>query len=245
MIDIHCHILPSFDDGSADLDESLAMAQIAATSGTRGIIATPHFRGEEASLAMLPKLLSRYRRLESALARTGIPVTLYPGAEVLCLPQTLRLARQHELPTLADTNYLLVEFYFEEPQAYMDDMLAALADCGYRIVVAHPERYAAVQRDPLIASGWFRRGYVLQLNKGSLLGAFGPKVHYTAATLLEDGLVHLIASDAHSIARRTTDMRPLRQWLSQECPEAYSRILLEENPRRLVSGETLLPLKDS
>ncbi len=244
MIDIHCHILPSYDDGSADLDESLAMAQIAASSGTQGIIATPHFRGEEASLALLPKLLSRYQRLQNALARTEIPVRLYPGAEVLCLPQTPWLARRHELPTLADTNYLLVEFYFEEPQDYMDNMLKALADCGYRLVIAHPERYGAVQRNPMIADQWVSRGYHLQLNKGSLLGAFGDRVQYCAATLLEDGLVHLIASDAHSIARRTTDMRPLRQWLSRECTPEQIRRLLEENPRRLVENAPLLSMKD-
>lgn len=240
MIDIHCHILPDFDDGSSDLDESLAMAQIAASSGTRGIVATPHFRGEEASLSLLPKILSRYQYLSRALARTNIPVTLYPGAEILCLPQTPRLARQKELPTLADTDYLLVEFYFDETGEYMDDILRQIHDCGYRIVVAHPERYAAIQRDPTLADRWCRLGYALQLNKGSLLGAFGDKVQFTAAGLLDDGMIHLIASDAHSIARRTTDMRPLRQWLARECPPEHVHILLEENPQRLIRGEELL-----
>ena len=241
MIDIHCHILPDLDDGSADLDESLAMAHIAATSGIEGIIATPHFRGEEQGLAQLPKILSRYRHFVRALSRTDIPVTVYPGAEILCLPQTPRLARQKELPTLADTNYLLVEFYFDESAEYMDGILRQICDCGYRLIVAHPERYAAIQRDPALADRWNRLGYALQLNKGSLLGAFGDRVQSTAVALLEDGVIRLIASDAHSIARRTTDMRPLRQWLSRECPAEAAAILLEENPKRLLRNEELLP----
>lgn len=241
MIDIHCHILPDLDDGSADMDESLAMAHIAANSGIEGIIATPHFRGEEQGLAQLPKILSRYRHFVRALSRTDIPVTVYPGAEILCLPQTPRLARQKELPTLADTNYLLVEFYFDESAEYMDGILRQIGDCGYRLIVAHPERYAAIQRDPALADRWNRLGYVLQLNKGSLLGAFGDRVQSTAVALLEDGVIRLIASDAHSIARRTTDMRPLRQWLSRECPAEAAAILLEENPKRLLRNEELLP----
>lgn len=240
MIDIHCHILPGFDDGSADLDESLAMAQLAYVSGTTEIVATPHFRGEEESLEQLGNLLSRYERMEKAFRRRGIPLTLHPGAEILCLPSTVRLARQKQLPTLGNTNYLLVEFFFDEAPEYMNTMLAQLAACGYRLVVAHPERYEAVQKDPGLVDNWFRTGYVIQVNKGSPLGAFGPRVQQAAAGLLEAGLVHLFASDAHSISRRTTDMRPLRKWLAENCHPEYIRVLLEENPARLIRGENMV-----
>lgn len=241
MIDIHCHILPGLDDGSADMDESLAMAHIAASSGMEGIIATPHFRGDEQGLSQLTRIIARYRSFARALAQTDIPIQIYPGAEVLCLPQTPRLARQRELPTLADTNYVLVEFLFDESIDYMDSMLRQIQNSGYRLVIAHPERYTAVQRNPLLAERWYQLGYTLQLNKGSILGAFGDRVQSTATALLEDGLIRLIASDAHSIARRTTDMRPLRQWLSRECPPEAVSILMEENPQRLIRGEELLP----
>ena len=241
MVDIHCHILPGLDDGSTDMDESLAMAHIAAASGMEGIIATPHFRGEEQGLDLLPKLLSRYGHFCRALARTSIPITVYPGAEILCLPHTPRLARHKELPTLADTDYVLVEFPFDEPAEYMENILRQIGDCGYRLVLAHPERYSAIQRDPGMADHWRKLGCVMQVNKGSLLGAFGDRVQCTATALLEDGAVSLIASDAHGIARRTTDMRPLRQWLSRTCPDEVTAILLQENPKRLLQNEELLP----
>lgn len=241
MIDIHCHILPDFDDGAADLRESMAMVRTACLSGTTDIIATPHFPGEEASLEQLPRLIARYEKLEKAIAREKLPVTLHPGAEVLCLPETPRMARQGKLPTLGNTNYLLCEFYFNEPSAYMDGMLRFLAGCGYRIVVAHPERYEALQAQPQLAESWFRQGYVLQMNKGSLTGAFGPSVQKTALQLLSQGLYHLIATDAHGAGSRTTDMRPALQQLERLCPAPYTRILLEENPRRLLRGEDMAP----
>ncbi len=241
MIDIHCHILPDFDDGAADLAEALSMARTAVNSGVTGIVATPHFRGEEGSLSQLPRLMSRFERLRDALAQAQIPLKLWPGGEILCLPQTPRMARQGQLPTLGNTNYLLCEFYFNESAVYMDEMLRTLSGYGYRIVVAHPERYDAIQRDSRLAEQWFRQGYVLQLNKGSLLGAFGPKVQQTAARMLESGLVHLFASDGHGTERRTTDMRALRQRLVERCPAPYVRVLLEENPRRLVQGQDMVP----
>lgn len=241
MIDIHCHILPGFDDGAADLRDAMAMARIAAVSGTTEIIATPHFPGEEASLEQLGLLLSRYARLEQAIAREKLPLKLHPGAEILCLPQTPRLAKQRKLPTLGSTNYLLCEFFFNESRVYMDEMLRFLTGCGYRIVVAHPERYEAVQTDPGLAAQWFRAGYVLQLNKGSLTGAFGPEVQNTALLLLEQGFYHLMASDAHGTDSRTTDLRAARQRLEELCSEPYVRVLLEENPRRLLQGLDMVP----
>lgn len=241
MIDIHCHILPGFDDGAADLRDAMAMARIAAVSGTTEIIATPHFPGEEASLEQLGLLLSRYARLEQAIAREKLPLKLHPGAEILCLPQTPRLAKQRKLPTLGSTNYLLCEFFFNESRVYMDEMLRFLTGCGYRIVVAHPERYEAVQTDPGLAAQWFRAGYVLQLNKGSLTGAFGPEVQNTALLLLEQGFYHLMASDAHGTDSRTTDLRAARQRLEELCSGPYVRVLLEENPRRLLQGLDMVP----
>lgn len=236
MIDIHCHILPDIDDGATDMDESLAMARMALAGGTEAIIATPHFRGEEVSLNRIPRILSRYQSLCRALEKANIPLTLYPGSEILCLPQTPRLGKQGMLPTLGSTDYLLCEFYFNESPVYMDEMLRTLASYGYRIAVAHPERYQAIQRDPSLAQQWFRRGWILQLNKGSLLGSFGPRVQQTASRMLQYGLVHLFASDAHGTQQRTTDMRALRRALEDRCPEAYIRVMLEENPRRLLAG---------
>lgn len=236
MIDIHCHILPGFDDGSRDIPESLAMARAAVESGVTGIVATPHFPGEQRSLNDVGALMERFRRLEQAVRESGLPLTLYPGAEILCLPQTLELARRQELPTLGDTRYLLCEFYFDEHVTYMDDMLSGIAAGGYIPVIAHPERYRAVQHDPRAVEMWFSRGYLIQLNKGSILGAFGYGEQRTADWIMAKGLAHMVASDAHGALRRTTDMGLLRQRLLEKYPPAYVKVLMDINPARLIRG---------
>ena len=243
MVDIHCHILPYMDDGAADLEESLAMAHMAALSGVTDIVATPHFPGRRKSLELLPKLTKEWQNLSTAIAEAGIPLTLHRGAEILCTPEAVEMAQEKLLPTLGDTPYLLTEFYFDEHFTPMDAMLRDIAAAGYIPVVAHPERYDAIQRDPLLAQRWFRRGYVLQMNKGSVLGAFGSHVRRTADILLDAGLVHLIASDAHSATRRTTHMEGLHQWMAHYLDPAYARILLEENPRRLIRGKSMCPVE--
>lgn len=243
MVDIHCHILHRFDDGSASLDESLAMARMAADSGVTDIVATPHFPGQTASLRRISRLMDRYKELSQAIAREGIPVTLHPGAEILCMADTVELAAQKLLPTIGDTPYFLTEFYFDERYTFMDDMLRSLSEAGYTPVVAHPERYDAIGRDPLVLERWFRRGYVLQLNKGSILGAFGSRVRRTAHTILEAGLAHVIASDAHSASHRTPHMGQLNEWLEHHLDAGYARILTEENPGRLIRGETMVPVE--
>lgn len=240
MIDIHCHILPCYDDGAADLEESLSMARTAVASGVERIVVTPHFRGEPEALERIPELVERYDLLREALRREKIPLRLHLGAEILCLPTTIRMARQKALPTLSNTDYILCEFLFGESPVFMNKLLPAIAAAGYRIVIAHPERYDAVQRDPRLAERWFRQGYVLQINKGSVLGAFGPKVQQTAQTLLDSGFAHILATDAHSSLYRTTDMGQLCTWVRANCPPEYARVLLEENPRRLLRGEDMV-----
>lgn len=241
MIDIHCHILPGLDDGASDLSESLAMAQTAVNCGVTAIVATPHFRGEWESMQQLERMVSRYRQLSQAISQVGLPLGLYPGAEILCLPETVEMARQQELPTLGDTRYMLTEFFFDENLWFMEQTLAGISGCGYIPVVAHPERYEAIQRDPTVIGGWFHKGYVIQLNKGSILGAFGRRPQQAARWLLGGGLAHIIASDAHSSYRRTTDMGLLREMLLERYPEEYVHVLLEQNPERLVRGENMVP----
>lgn len=243
MIDIHCHILPDFDDGAADLEESLQMAWMAACSGVTDIAVTPHFRGEAEFLTNWSVIKQRFGILQAAIAHEQIPLSVHLGAEVLCLPETPELAARRVLPALAGTTYLLTEFYFNETFAYMDEMLQEITAAGYSPVVAHPERYAAIQREPRSLEKWFRQGYVLQVNKGSILGSFGARAEQAAHWIMDAGLAHIVASDAHSSQSRTPHMTAIREWLAARCGDSYAQVLLEENPRLLLQGKPMTPAK--
>ena len=243
MVDIHCHILHKYDDGSGSLAESLEMARMAADTGVTQIVVTPHFKGTASSLRSLSPLVEQYRELQQAIAEENIPITLHLGAEILCTEETVHLAQQKLLPTISTTHYFLTEFRFDEDPEFMDEMLHDLSRAGYTPVVAHPERYDAIQHDPRILEHWFRRGYVLQLNTGSILGSFGRRAEHTAHSILRAGLAHVIASDAHSATHRTTHMEALTRWLDRHIDPEYTKILTEENPGRIVRGEPLVPVE--
>ena len=239
MVDIHCHILPEVDDGAWDMEAAVAMARLARDCGVKKIITTPHFKGEPRSLEAIGLFQHQRRLLQSRLKREQIEVELLPGAEVLCVPQTLELARTGRLPTLGVGRDVLAEFYFDAGAGFMDETLHAMQELGYLPVVAHPERYGAVQRDPELSRSWFHRGIVLQVNKGSVLGAFGRRAEDTAVRMLYRGHVHIIASDAHSPEVRTTDLEPVRRWCLEHLGQEYTRILLEDNPGRVAAGKSM------
>ena len=242
MIDLHSHILPQVDDGASDLSESLRMAKMAVASGVTHMVCTPHFRGEPASLHALPQIAQQFTLLKQAVSEAGLPLTFSCAAEILCTPDTVEMAAAHRLPALDGKRYLLTEFYFDESPQYMNACLSGLAELQYVPVIAHPERYDALQRDARLAEHWFRRGYLLQLNKGSVLGAFGSRVQRTAHRLLSDGAAHLVASDAHHAHTRTTDMTSFARWLHAHCGHTYADILLLRNPRRILDGRPPVPV---
>ncbi|MBM6870282.1 hypothetical protein H7U37_05505 [Pseudoflavonifractor phocaeensis] len=243
MIDLHCHILPGVDDGSASLSESCMMAQMAVESGITAIAVTPHYNIPgglgEGSLAFLEE-----QRLELAreLERQNIPLTLYAGMEVFVTSRTPRLVRKNQIHTLGGSRYLLVEFGFNESSRFIQRMLEDITQAGCVPVVAHPERYYCVQDDWDCLRRWTEQGWLLQVNKGSFFGMFGQAASRTAHWCLDEGCVHLIGSDAHSPYRRTTRLSDVWGYVAEyDCPETAD-LLLRDNPARVLADETVPPL---
>lgn len=247
MIDLHCHIIPWIDDGAADAATACAMAIHAYRSGVDTIVATPHCNlygrrscwGQNYRGRSYTEVFSLFRAL---LRQHHIPLTVLPGAELFADPDNLRkLLDERRVVTLNHSRYLLTEFDFFSRGETISAALALIARRGYVPVVAHPERYRAVQEDPQLAVRWFRAGYVLQLNKGSLLGRLGSGAQEVSAFLLSRGLAHVIASDAHDMRYRPTGFVTLLSFLEGRCDRAYLELLLDGNPRRILADRPLIP----
>ncbi len=241
MIDIHSHILPGVDDGSQSLDESLELLAIAADSGVHSIVATPHCNiPDEFENYASPELEQLFQRLERARKDVGIPIRLCRGMEVFATDALPELLREGKLWTINGTRYFLMEFAFSEDVDFCQDVLRHCRELGYMPIIAHPERYFFVQDDPELAYRWCTEGFGLQLNKGSVLGRFGPEAYRCARLLLDHNLAACVASDAHSPAQRSTYMGEINDSLLYNYGEDYRRLLLEENPSRILEGKNLL-----
>ena len=172
MIDIHAHILPGIDDGAEDMYDTLEMARMAADSGVDKIIATPHcnipgmygnYFGRE--------YIDRYESVVRAVRKEKIPIEILPGMEVFSTEDLPELIVNHKIMPLNQSRYILMEFAFDEDPGFADSILKRVEEVGARPVIAHAERYEFIQDYPQIAYRWFRKGYVIQANKGSFLGS--------------------------------------------------------------------------
>lgn len=238
ITDIHAHILPDVDDGSTCMEETLAMAAAAVNSGVSTLICTPHSPPPQQAAAYAAHIDRQVRVLQRVLRQENLPLRVLPGMEILAGDATLSLLESGHLLTLNGSRYVLLEFEFFESPDYMTYHLHRLLERRFVPVVAHPERYAAVQENPLLAAEWRAAGCPIQLNKGSLPGRFGPQVQRAAIQLLNAGVVDAVASDAHGVDRRTTDFSAVTRWLADHSPTAAARLLCK-TPQALVHDRPL------
>jgi protein-tyrosine phosphatase len=196
MYDLHAHILPGVDDGAETIEETLEMARVAAQSGTRSLLATPHRRDvtEFSSVSSVRDLLNE---VNVRVREQGTELTLVLGMENhldLELPDEVTAGRA--LP-IGDTRYILVEMPFVGRPMYVEDVLYRLQLQGLTPILAHPERIEAFQRDPELLLGLVERGMLSQITAGSPIGVFGRRVQQFTAQLLRRNLVHVMSSDTH------------------------------------------------
>jgi protein-tyrosine phosphatase len=234
--DIHFHALPGVDDGPATMEESLELARLAVRDGTRTVVATPHIRRE--FVADPGEVRERVAELQDRLRLEGIPLYVLPGGE-LDARMVPHLA-QRDLSQIAigpDGNrWLLLEAPFDG-LAGLVDAAAELRARGFGVVLAHPERAAGV-----LASGCkvLRRlldsGCVAQVSVTSLTGDHGHEAQVSAWTLVDYGLAHVLASDAHSPSRAPCLELGIDRLLAGGCTFATTRRLVDLNPRELVAS---------
>ncbi|MGQ9574452.1 MAG: tyrosine-protein phosphatase [Thermoguttaceae bacterium] len=238
FVDIHCHLLAGLDDGPADWQEAVAMAQVAAADGTAIVVATPHQLGSYA--ANTPGLIRKQTaRLQRLLDRRGIPLRVLPGADVRVEPDLAARVREGRVLTLADQGrHLLLELP-HEVYFPLEGLVEELKAAGLVAILSHPERNAAILRRPAVLCPLVEAGCLIQLTAGSLTGSFGPDVQRLAESLLRQKLVHLVAADGHGARTRPPVMRAAFQRVVRLAGLPTAMALFCDNPARIVAGRQL------
>lgn len=203
MIDLHAHVLCAIDDGPADLVGSIAMVEVAAAEGVRTIVATPHIRDDHPRA--VPALIgARVEQLQAAIDRYALPVRVVPGGEV-AIGAALELP-DDELRAItlgANGTTLLVETPHGPLPQRFEELVDAVADRGFVVVLAHPELNPDLQADPDRLGGLVARGALVQLTARSLREPRRSRARSLAARALERGWAHALATDAHSAEWRS------------------------------------------
>lgn len=238
FVDIHCHLLPGIDDGASTIDESLAMAKMAVADGIATIVATPHQLGNHAknSGESIRQAVADFQRL---LQQKRIPLRVLPGADVRIEPDLPLRIRKAAVVTLGDHGHHVLLELPHDVYVPLDRLLADLAAAGLVGILSHPERNRGILAQPALLPPLVERGCLLQVTAGSLTGRFGSHVEKLTTSLLEQGLVHFVSTDAHSTNSRPPVLRPAFERLVQLCGEETARDLCCRHPAIVAAGGTL------
>ncbi len=234
-IDIHSHILPGIDDGAKDEGVALEMLRIAQNSGTRNIVATPHYVHGNTRYGYAT-IIEKCSKLNRLAADAGINVTVYPGCEVFICPELIELYEQGLIGTLAESSYMLIEFPMMSMPTYIDEVFYNLQLKGITPIIAHPERYSEIQNEVILLENYVSRGIQVQVNSGSITGTYGREAKKAALKLLEKGLVHFIASDAHSDRTRNPDLSKAAKVVERKFGAKVREDMFTYNPTKITKA---------
>ena len=238
MVDLHHHLLPGIDDGSPDLETSIAMARMAAGEGITHVVATPH---ASSRYPFEPALIAeRLAQLRAALDERGVPLTLATGCDFHVNFENIRDALDNPRKyTLNATEYLLVELPDLAISPHLGETLYELRLAGMAPILTHPERNPTLQRDSERLKDWLRHGLLVQVTAGSVLGQMGKAAERMAHRLLANRWVHFLATDAHDLKFRPPQMRQAHAMVAERYGAEYADLICTGNPLDVFEGREL------
>lgn len=238
MIDIHCHILPNVDDGSESLEESIEMAKIAESEGITRIVNTSHChfdfkykKGNELKLEL--------EKFNQALKEENINIEVLLGNELYYTSDLIERFNELDFFSMNNSKYILMEFSPINFPKNIEDVIYEIKIRGYIPIIAHAERYKQVQEDVNIVLDCIKEGALIQVNASSILGKNGEKAEDTSKKLLDNNMVHFVATDAHSSNRRRPLIKDSYNYILKNYGKEVSEKLFIENPTAVIENRDI------
>jgi protein-tyrosine phosphatase len=240
MIDLHSHVLPGIDDGPPDLAGSVALAEESARQGVTVLAATPHAR-HDFPLVDPAALRAACAEVEAALAPDR-RVEIVTGAELDLLWAVRATDDELRLASFAGRGTdLLVETPYGSLPANFEDLLFNLTVRGFRILLAHPERNPTFRSDPARLAALVERGVLVQITAPALTEQARTGVRRFALELVEQGLAHVLSSDAHSASGLRPPMLAEAHAVLAGLDGRRAEWMVTDAPRAILRGEGLPP----
>ena len=237
MIDMHSHILPGVDDGAKNFDDSLKMLRELESQLITDVILTPHYFPERGFTNTAIENQKIFRELQQRAAAEGIKLNLYLGNEIYISSDIIEQIYQSKIKPLADSSFLLVELPLSGHFSHYEDIFRQLLRSGWRVVLAHPERYYSIQQDFQIALDLRNMGVLFQCDLFSLNGAYGKAAKQLVNRLAAEHLIFGFGTDIHRPHRDKRISRAQGRLLKYYTPTELDQ-LLDRNALIIIKGVT-------
>jgi protein-tyrosine phosphatase len=239
MIDTHNHLLAQIDDGPSEEQETLQMCRLARDDGIATIVATPHsFDGK--FVTRPEKVRALVAQLNDRLKSVDIDLNVVPGMEVRVGVDLLERLEGHEILPLNGGKHILLEFHPADIPLGFENLLQRILELGYAAILAHPEKNLAIQAAPefvykllLQFKPW---ELLIQITADSLNGTAGFRARSCSKILLKNNLVHLIATDAHSVQNRPPNLSKAVNIAARIVGDVSALKMVNDIPRAVLMG---------
>jgi protein-tyrosine phosphatase len=235
MIDIHSHPLPGVDDGAASMEVAVEMCKMSAADGVTHLVATPHSN----YIYTYDPALNR-QLIAEIQEKVGDKPKLLLGCDFHLSYDNIQNCEQHAKDfTINQSSYLLVELPDQFIPEHITRVYYEIQVAGLKPIITHPERNALLQRKPEILDQWVSAGCLVQVTAQSYTGRFGSRARKFSEDVLQRGLVHFFASDAHDTQRRPPILSECYTKLASEHGEEAADLIMRKNPEAVINGKPL------
>ena len=234
MIDIHSHLIYGVDDGSRSLEESLNLFKVMYDAGVTDMIITPHYIKDSRYSNPRINNLELLETLKKEVKKNNISINLYLGNEIFIDDDIYNLLEKNIISSLNNTNYILVELPLSGEFSGYQEIFKYLLNKGYKVVLAHPERYISFQEDFSKVDELEKIGVYFQSNIDSLIGKYGPGAEKMIRRLLKENKISFLATDIHHKKHDYENWKKAKKIALEYVTEEVYDTLTRINPSQLV-----------
>ena len=234
MIDIHCHLIYGVDDGSKSLEESVDVLRDLKRSGFDSVILTPHYIKDSTYKSSRENNLRKLEILKKAIKDCNIDINLYLGNEIYIDEDITDLLENGTISSLNNSGYLLIELPMSGDYPDYKDIFRYILNKGYRVILAHPERYVSFQKDFNKVYELERLGIYFQSNLDSILGRYGEAAEKTVKRLLKEKKIAFLATDIHHKKHDYHKWEEAKNIALKYISKREWEIITKENPSQLI-----------
>lgn len=242
MIDIHTHLIPNVDDGADSIEETLRLAQAATAEGITHTILTPHHNRYWVTNEK-DEVIEYTKEVERAIQEADIPLTVSPSQEIRMNEEfSEELFAENYLSLDGHGKYYLVEFSWSEFPSFAQGYLQEMIDAGITPVIAHPERQEPFIKNPDLLRRLIQMGCISQVTATSIVGGYTEEIRQAAQSMMNENLIHVIASDAHDTVVRPFNLVNALEVIEEDYGSAFSDYL-RDNGKKIFKGELVETFK--